>query len=159
MVPMSSIPILIFMTRSIYTHAADCGPVSSPPSGHVSPYSSTLEGATVAFTYMCENNVNGQSFSLDGTAVCNQNGNWEPNPANSCGKSSGINNETFLTCIYIAGPLIIGYYFLFRKFICGSELQLWNIYYHCLINFCVYHQCRSIYQPWICLWILLQSMA
>jgi hypothetical protein len=74
-------------------------------SGHVSPYSSTLEGATVAFTYMCENNVNGQSFSLDGTAVCNRDGNWEPNPANFCGKSSGINNETLLTCI-IEGPLI-----------------------------------------------------
>ena len=41
--------------------------------------------ASSLFTYMCEN-VNGQSISLNETAVCDQDGNWEPNPANICGK-------------------------------------------------------------------------
>ena len=100
----------------VCTHAADCGPVSSPPSGYVSPYSSTLEGATVIFTYMCEN-VNEPTFLPDGTTVCNSDGNWEPNPANICGKYSGINSETFLTCIII---LIL---ILFRTFHCDHELR------------------------------------
>ena len=89
------------------THAADCGPVSSPSSGYVSPYSSTLEGATVTFTFMCEN-IYGQTFSLDGTTVCNSEGDWVPNQANICGKSSSINSEAFLMCIIIIeGPLFI----------------------------------------------------
>ena len=74
-----------------YTHTANCGPVPALPRGYVSPYSNTLEGATVMFMYMCENR-NGHSFSMNETAVCNQDGNWEPNPANIsiCEKSLGI---------------------------------------------------------------------
>ena len=75
-----------------YTHTVNCGPIPSPPGGYVSPYSNTLEGATVMFTYMCGENQNGHSFSMNETAVCNQDGNWEPNPANIsiCEKSPGI---------------------------------------------------------------------
>ena len=69
-----------------YTHTANCGPIPSPPGGYVSSYSNTLEGAPVLFTYICENQ-SGQSFSMNEIAVCNQDGNQEPNPGE---KSPGI---------------------------------------------------------------------
>lgn len=54
----------------------------------------------MAFMYTCENN--GQSFIMKKASVCNQNGNWDPNPANICGKSLGM-----CTCAYSLDHLFI----------------------------------------------------
>ena len=73
--------------------SVNCGqPLSPPTSGHILPYTNTLEGAIV--TYMCwnihkEENVS-QCIEVSTMAVCNEHGNWELISQDSCSIFSGL---------------------------------------------------------------------
>ena len=69
-------------------HTANCGPLSPPPNGHISPYTSTLEGAEVML--LCQNGLQSSLKENQTTVVCNHEGNWEPAPADICSEASGI---------------------------------------------------------------------
>jgi hypothetical protein len=61
-------------------HTANCGTPSLPPNCHTLTYTSTLEGAEVAF--VCQSTLQVWHWSLckevNVTAVCTKGGNWEP---------------------------------------------------------------------------------
>ena len=62
--------------------AVNCGPPSSPPNGYINPYTSTVEGGRV--TFACQNIHQKSPIEEVHTAVCNPNGNWEPDPVKLC---------------------------------------------------------------------------
>ena len=78
-------------------HIASCGPPSTPPNGYIFPYTSTIEGSVV--TFVCQNNDHQTLFENFTTAVCNQQGNWEPSPGDFCTVTSGICTACMTVCI------------------------------------------------------------
>jgi hypothetical protein len=71
-------------SNTFYT--VNCGHPPSPRNGHIIPYFSTLEGATV--TYVCWNICQEENTILcteiNTTAVCNNNGIWELDSQDRC---------------------------------------------------------------------------
>ena len=70
---------------------ANCGPPLPARNGHLLPYNSTLEGAEVV--YVCwnvyqEKNTS-QCTEIYTTAVCNEEGIWEPKFDDTCSIFSG----------------------------------------------------------------------
>ena len=68
-------------------YVVSCGQPPPPRNGHIVPNNfSTLEGATVS--YVCWNIYQEEDTSLctdiNTTAVCNNNGNWEPDSQDRC---------------------------------------------------------------------------
>ena len=70
----------------ICNHAAECGPPPPVTNGFINDrYTSTVEGAVI--TYHCNE---GLSPSGQLTAVCQSNGRWRPNPAETtCRMATG----------------------------------------------------------------------
>ena len=80
-------------------YVAHCDPPPSPPTnGHIIPYTNTFEGAMV--TYVCWSVHQMENISLcteiNTTAVCNKNGNWEPDSQDMCSVFPGNNPSGFL---------------------------------------------------------------
>ena len=69
--------------------AANCGPPSPPPSGYIFPYISTIDGAVVNF--VCQASAYDLEEENITVAVCNNQGEWDPNPAEFCAVVSGNN--------------------------------------------------------------------
>ena len=85
---MSVIILGVIVISIIY--AVSCGQPPSPPrNAHVIPYFSTLEGATVSYvcwTVYQEENIPPVSLCIEinTTAICKNNGNWEPDSQDMC---------------------------------------------------------------------------
>ena len=63
-------------------NTANCGPPSPPPSGYILPYISTTDGAVVDF--VCQASALDLDEENTTTAVCNNQGEWDPSPAEFC---------------------------------------------------------------------------
>ena len=80
------------MLKFTFKLTANCGPPPPPHNGHIVPYNSTLEGAEL--TYVCWNVYQEENTSqcteIYTTAVCNEEGIWEPKFDDMCSIFSGI---------------------------------------------------------------------
>lgn len=68
-------------------HTANCGPLLPPPNGQTPPHTNTLQGARV--TLICQSSLKENTT----TVICNQEGIWEPNPAEICTEASGMTHD------------------------------------------------------------------
>ena len=79
------------MLKFTFKLTANFGPPPPPHNGHIVPYNSTLEGAEV--TYVCWNVYQEENTSqctdIYTTAVCNEEGIWEPKFDDMCSIFSG----------------------------------------------------------------------
>ena len=73
------------------TEILACDPPSLPSNGYIIPYTSTVEGATVTYIFQMSNKIGHHSVCADVnfTAVCNNNGQWEPASGDICFDSPG----------------------------------------------------------------------
>ena len=70
------------------TYIARCDTPSSPSNGELLPYISTSEG--VILMYVCwKIHQRGRCEEVNITAVCNQQGHWEPSTDKICAESTG----------------------------------------------------------------------
>lgn len=82
--------------------AATCGPPVSSQNGFIIPHSNNLEGAIV--TYVCwtvhETRHHCMCNEMNATAVCNDDGNWEPNAEDICMLTSESSDHESGWCQY-----------------------------------------------------------
>ena len=84
----------LFIAHFDFHHLTEilaCDPPSSPLNGYIIPYTSTVEGATVTYVFQMSNKIGHHSVCADVnfTAVCNNNGQWEPASGDVCFDSPG----------------------------------------------------------------------
>lgn len=86
-----------------HTEIIACDPPSPPSNGYIMPYTSTVEGASVTYVFQYLFQM-GQQFvcaEVNVTAVCNNNGYWEPNSEEKqCPKTNNISGTAWL-CLSI----------------------------------------------------------
>ena len=75
------------LNTCLISYIARCNPPSPPSIGQLLPYTSTLEGATVM--YVCWNIHQRGRCEYNVTAVCNNQGHWEPSTEDICAESIG----------------------------------------------------------------------
>ena len=73
------------------TEIVICDPPPPPSNGYIMPYSSTVEEASVTYVFQTYNKIGRHSVCADVnfTAVCNKDGQWEPDPDDTCFDSPG----------------------------------------------------------------------
>ena len=87
--PLSNhLPVLLQLLHVPLIFIANCGPPSSPPSGYIFLYTSTIDGATV--TFACQKSELNLEVNFTAT-VCNKQGKWDPDPAEFCAIALGKN--------------------------------------------------------------------
>ena len=69
-------------------YLADCGPPPPVTNGSINSYTSTVEGAVI--TYQCNEGLCPSGLL---TAVCQPDGRWRPNPADTTCRSTATQGE------------------------------------------------------------------
>jgi hypothetical protein len=81
----------------------NCSLPSAPPNsnGHITPYTSTLEGAEVTYTCWTIDRTLHQPMCKQSnrTAMCTAEGSWEPNSDNICDDSIGIIDSSMMITV------------------------------------------------------------
>ena len=84
---------MLRVTFAVFLHSVDCNPPSLPSNGIIYPYTSTIEGAVVNF--VCQKSALDLEENVS-MAVCNEHGNWDPDPAEFCTRLSASGNISFV---------------------------------------------------------------
>ena len=131
----------------VHVCTANCGTPSLPPNCHIIFYTSTLEGAEIAF--VCQSTFQVWHWSLckevNVTAVCTKRGNWEPITDDMCTELTGIIERLFCARFCLHNNIIL--LIIYRKLI----EPRWNNSYS-LIDKCIHYHFNFVLCFWMFVW-------